>query len=171
MCPLSAICEDDEIDDMATAIKDYPHGYPRLSAFMSSDAEGHTYRKFGCLRTRLLLYLQDELRSLEHKLYKLDKAHEQSNDDRVRLHSRRWDEREGQASERKDLISEIDERLERYDNILLRQDSMLRLLQTTKSLHRQYLNWIYNGEPLFKDECAFIYREEDFVSLGVSEDA
>lgn len=137
---------------------------------MSSDAEGHIYRRFGQLRSRLLLHLQDEICCLEDKLIKLDKEQESSNQDRIRLHSRRWDERDNNASERRELISQIDNRLERYDDVLLRQDGLLRLLRTPKSLHRQYFNWIYNEKPLVKDEYSFIYREEDFVSLGMSED-
>lgn len=148
----------------------YPHGYPRLASFINSDAEGHMYRRFGQLRTRLLLHLQDDIGLLEDKLSKLDNDHEQSDSDMIRLHSRRWDERDGHASERKDIMSKIDERLERYDNVLLHQDSMLRLLQTPKSLHRQYFIWIYNEKLLVKDEYAFIYREENFVSLGMSEE-
>lgn len=42
-------------------VEDYPRGYPRLAAFVSSDIEGRIYRQFGYLRSRLLLYYQDEL--------------------------------------------------------------------------------------------------------------
>jgi hypothetical protein len=67
-------------------------------------------------------------------------------------------------------MRKLDERLERYDKLLLRENEILRLLPSPKSLHRQYFNWIYNEKPLVKAEYSFIYHQDDFISLGLTED-
>jgi hypothetical protein len=50
-------------------------GYRGLSAFLASDNDFLTFRRFGRLNARLLLYLQDEITVLEEKLEKLEEEH------------------------------------------------------------------------------------------------
>lgn len=53
-------------------------GYPKLAACIDSDETFMIYRRFGYLRSRLLLYYQDRLAGFERTLDSLDKkdAHE-----------------------------------------------------------------------------------------------
>jgi hypothetical protein len=49
-----------------------PLGYPRLAAFQSSESNFSLYRSFSYLHSRILLDLQDEIRSLEEELDQFD---------------------------------------------------------------------------------------------------
>ena len=61
---------------MFNIVEDYPHGYPRLAAFMNSNNNFTMFRRFGTLHIRNLLHLQAELSVLEQKLKDLDNAEE-----------------------------------------------------------------------------------------------
>lgn len=75
-----------DLDDTST------DGYPRLATLLDSDEHLMQYRRFGFLQTRLLLYKQDELRTLEKELDAMDKNDEQERDHV--LFSRVLDDRE-----------------------------------------------------------------------------
>ncbi|KAJ5219698.1 hypothetical protein N7468_008902 [Penicillium chermesinum] len=77
----------------------YPRGYPELAAFMKTDAEISMFRRFDYLHLRELLYLQEELTSLEEQLQKFDA----SEPTEINNMSRRRDNNE----ERKKLMSQI----------------------------------------------------------------
>ena len=53
-------------------VDQYPVGYGKLAAFGNCDPDFLIYRKFGWLRNRALLFLQDELVQLEDDLEALD---------------------------------------------------------------------------------------------------
>jgi len=55
-------------------VEDYPAGYPRFAALISSHPSFHVARRFTALRARSLLYKQDELSCLEHELAEIDTA-------------------------------------------------------------------------------------------------
>lgn len=57
---------------LTNAVDSYQRGYSTLAAIEDSDPNFLIYRKFGWLRNRLLLDLQDELVTLEQKLQLLD---------------------------------------------------------------------------------------------------
>lgn len=57
---------------MEFSVESCPEGYPRLAAFQSSDHNFMVYRGFSYLHSRLLLYLQDELRCAEKELDEMD---------------------------------------------------------------------------------------------------
>ena len=70
-------------------------------------------RKFGFMRSRVLLYRQDELCKLETKLLRLDEAdNKESEESRKALRSRKHDE--GRDSLRKTLIQQIDDKMKQY---------------------------------------------------------
>ena len=68
------------------------------------------YRKFGTLRSRVLLHRQDELNKLEKRLNDLDIRDNVELNTRIRSIS--YDS--GKDSQRTDLVDEIDAKLEHY---------------------------------------------------------
>ncbi len=96
------------------AVDDRPEGYPQLAAFINSDENFLITRKYGFLRSRLLLYRQDELSVLEKDLIALDDD-DKENDD-VKLRSRQHDEEtdEDPVYSRKVLMKKIDDKLRDY---------------------------------------------------------
>lgn len=85
-----------------------------MAAFINSDENFLITRKYGFLRSRLLLYRQDELAVLERDLITLD------DDDKInqplRLQSRKNDEEEDKdpVYSRKVLMKKIDDKLKEY---------------------------------------------------------
>jgi hypothetical protein len=49
-----------------------PKGYPKLAAFLDSDENFMTYRRFGYLQSRLLVEKQNDLQVLEDTLDRMD---------------------------------------------------------------------------------------------------
>lgn len=95
-------------------VDDHPKGYPQLAAFVNSDDNFLIARKYGYLRSRVLLYRQDELSVLEKDLIALD-----TDDDENRplaLQSRKHDEQTDKdpVYSRKVLIQKIDDKLKEY---------------------------------------------------------
>lgn len=91
-------------------VDDYPEGYPKLAAFLSSDPGFPVYRGFGLLLHRLLLYLQHELSKLEQRLNELDRDDAANNPHR--LQSLDWDHEDAmqegkQRSEREEVICKL----------------------------------------------------------------
>ena len=96
------------------AVEDHPEGYPRVAAFINSDDNFLIARKWGFLRSRLLLYCQDELTVLERELLELD-VEDTENDPRV-LKSRQYDEETNDHPDysRKALMRKIKDKLKEY---------------------------------------------------------
>ena len=98
-------------------VEDHPEGYPQLAAFINSDENFMICRKYGFLRSRVLLYRQDELRQLERDLLEADQ--EDAQDCPLALRSRKTDEERPQdAYSRKPLIEKIDAKLKEYGETL-----------------------------------------------------
>lgn len=91
---------------------EYPPGYGKLAAIEGCDPNLLIYRKFAWLHSRLLLHKQDELYELEQNLERLDR--DDASLDPRRLKSRRRDENVSPDSGRKELLKQIDEKLEGY---------------------------------------------------------
>ena len=107
----------------ALPVDKYIVGYPKVAAFANADPSFLIYRKFGWLHNRTLLYLQDEIVALEHKLNKLDQrtfAHENE----VKLKSRRADI--GTPGMRRDTFKQIAEKLKEYGKCI-RPTSQIRI--------------------------------------------
>ena len=95
------------------AVKDHPHGWPRLSAAIDSDPNFMIYRRFGYLRTRLLTYHQDVLREMEEALDKLDADDYKSNDAHRMMCWRQADDTR-QPPRRKELFQSLNKELHLY---------------------------------------------------------
>ncbi len=95
-------------------VDDHPRGYPQLAAFINSDENFLIARKYGFLRSRLLLYRQDELSVLEKDLIALDDDDEKNR--AIALQSRKFDEQTDKdpVFSRKVLMKKIDDKLGEY---------------------------------------------------------
>lgn len=90
----------------------YQKGYGTLAAIVDADPSWLIYRKFGWLRNRLLLDLQDELVTYERELELIDGNISRLGDlDKV-LASRRNDERK--KTRRRGLLKEIRQKFVEY---------------------------------------------------------
>lgn len=92
----------------------YPEGYPRVSAFIDSDYDTALFRRFSILHARSLLYKEVELTELEAQLDKLDKEDEAAEENKWRLGHSISLEGGQQNEKRRDLMKQIDEKLEVY---------------------------------------------------------
>jgi hypothetical protein len=106
---------------------------------------------------------------LEDELYKLDQK--DLKDEPYRLCSRRYDDADPTTSKRKELLNEIDTKLERFDELMLREHAFLSLKRPSKTVHKAYFDYIWNEKPVIKDEYQFIYHREDIVILGQHDDS
>ncbi|KAH7076705.1 hypothetical protein BKA63DRAFT_510564 [Paraphoma chrysanthemicola] len=61
-------------------VQDFPLGYPRQAAFQSNRPSFAIYRSFDYLHARVILQIQDELRSMEDKLKQIDIEDSESGD-------------------------------------------------------------------------------------------
>ena len=80
---------------------------------MDSDSKFRIFRRFGFLRTRLLLYRQDILREIEHRLNIIDGNDESEAATKVYLASRQADDARDNP-QRKTLFQELEAELKRY---------------------------------------------------------
>ena len=97
-------------------VDDHPEGYPQFAAYINSDDNFLIARKSGFLRSRVLLYRQDELAVLERDLIALDEDDVENEDQKIRLRSRKVDEQADTdpVYSRKVLIQKIDDKLKEY---------------------------------------------------------
>jgi hypothetical protein len=104
------------------SVEKYPEGYPRTSAYIDSDSDTPLFRRFGILHARSLLYKEVELTELEAQLNELDKEDEGqlgADENQWRLgHSISLDGGDGNEK-RRDLMKQIDEKMEQYGISLL----------------------------------------------------
>jgi hypothetical protein len=152
-------------------LEDYPPGYPQLAAYANSDVDTLLFRRFGWLRCRALLHLQDELQVLEDELRILDSEHGRTNPNR--LISKRFDEDQAwhqDTSERKAIMMEINSRLKDYDNLLERQKFVSAIRKPSMREFRSFFDWVRNNRPVTREECQFIYHKDDILSLGQQSD-
>ena len=102
------------------AVDDHPKGYPQFAAYINSDDNFLIARKYGFLRSRVLLYRQDELAVLERDLINLDEDDAENEDQKIRLSSRKTDEEQDTdpVNSRKVLIQKIDNKLKEYGKMI-----------------------------------------------------
>lgn len=130
--------------------------YPAIAAFLASDPDSETYvlRKFNKLTARRLLHLQGELVVLEEKLESLDSEAAKSVDTEIHSFMRSWEAFEniasqgGHASERWELVGEIEVKLMKY-----RRSGSTRLGSLDKCL-RAYADFIQDKAVLLEREIA-----------------
>ena len=88
-----------------------PVGYPSLASFLHSDESFSIFRRFGYVQSRLLLEKQDDLRTLEESLRRLD--HEDSEENPLILQTR-FEIDEQVCQYRKDLMQALEAKFSEY---------------------------------------------------------
>ncbi|KAL2037595.1 hypothetical protein N7G274_009708 [Stereocaulon virgatum] len=150
-------------------IDDHPRGYPKLAAFVNSDENFLVCRKYGFLRSRVLLYRQDELSKLEKTLIELDELDsEESDATRLALMSRKTDEarEEDPRYSRKTLINKIDDKLKEYDDLVNRIRIYVTLKTPSSRNWNSFAAWMKNEKPLTYEERSFMEHKDDVVALS-----
>ena len=95
-------------------VKENHPGWSRLAAVIESDANFLIFRKFGFLRTRLVVWHQDRLRELEERLRDLDDVDFKTDENTQRaLCDREGDDRREPAS-RRELFERLSYELQKY---------------------------------------------------------
>lgn len=168
------------------SLEDYPKGFPRFAAWMNCDENFLMTRRYGWLHNRVMLYRQSELRQLEIKLQLCDEGDDESKDPALvdhRMFAR------GDAGEyRKELIQQIDEKLEQYgmtltrtqqamhrigtllltpitDSIVRRVKEMSSLPKATRRNYTSVCNHIDKHAPIAQREQDVFMNDSDFVAL------
>lgn len=84
------------------------------------------------------------------------------------------------ATKRLKIMKDIEETLEKYDELLLREHEISSIRESTYKQRRSLANFIWNGKecgpgkpkkPLSTQENKLIYRKDDSILLGTQEDA
>lgn len=156
---------------ISESLAEFPEGYPRLAAYTNSDLDTMLFRRFGWLRCRALLHIQDELHVLEDELKALDAEHARGHPDRLR--SRRFDEDQAYHQDigmRRAIMVDINSKLKDYDNLLERQRFVSTIRNPSMREFRSHFDWIRNHTPVVWEESQFIYHKDDILSLGQQSD-
>ncbi|MCJ1388726.1 hypothetical protein MMC18_001575 [Xylographa bjoerkii] len=140
----------------------YPEGYGKVAAVEDCDPNFLICRKFGELHLRVLLHRQDELAELEDDLERLDK--DDYSDDFKKLKSRRRDY--AVDSDRKDLLTKIEEKLAAYDELLLRIQQIHSIKRPTRRNQSSLYNWIRDNRLLAESESVWIRHGDDLAALA-----
>ncbi|KAM0798368.1 hypothetical protein BDR22DRAFT_809198 [Usnea florida] len=143
-----------------SVLEDYPQGYPRLAAFLALDRDFTVFKRFDYLHMRSLLEQQDELAELQERLERCDDA----DPIRLGLSSRRQDEN----AERRDLLRQVQAKLQEYDRGVQDCHAMLRLPEAHDTQKQNVENWCVGNKPLVRSESACYVdctRGQDYVAL------
>jgi hypothetical protein len=151
-------------------VEEYPNGYPQLAAFQSSESSFSIYRAFDYLHSRVILEIQDELRSLEDNLQSLDDM-DNTRKRRNCLSSRDWDRRQAvrdnkTESDRATLLSTIRDKLISYDEILIKAREIGAFQRPNKRDYTTLRRWFNNKNSIsYEREEEWVMRKEDLITL------
>lgn len=164
-----------------------------MATFLDSDENFMIYRRFGYLHSRMLLRLQDKLRTLESRLDENDNDDEDSGDQtqKLCLMSRGKDEaacrklakQEPGVQTRTHILDEIELVLGKYGNSepqfqqsvkkadhgadewVLKAKQMVSLNRPAERDYQSAEALLYSKKPLLDEEYGFIYQKEDLITL------
>ncbi|KAF8849170.1 hypothetical protein BDZ45DRAFT_697789 [Acephala macrosclerotiorum] len=167
----SRITDDRDTNLVPINLEKHPKGFPRLAAYVNSDADTVLARRFGDLHARILLYYQAELTDLEAQLAKLD-ADDAAKDEYLwrNAYSIHRDNGEGNE-ERTVLIEKIVQKLEEYDKLLFNESRNRKLPRPSERVHHNFMDYVYTENTIDKEDQRFIYHEHDFVTLQEYEES
>ena len=149
-------------------VEDSQEGFPRVAAFLDSDASFTIYRRFGFLYARLLLYKQDELTELEEELRDMDKRDWDDASYQDCLKSRTKDDaakNQPGRSSRKELLQRIEKKTLEYGELLRQSKELVSWNTPSTRDYASVVNWMDTEAPLFEAESAFIKEKEDLITL------
>ena len=156
-------------------------GYPALSAWVASDDDFFVIRRFDRLNARVILRMQDRISFLEERLEEIDQKCRKMKTGVGDNGTLRHDT----EIERRKILGELEERLEKYskahhhivqqlrENAYLRIDRFVldysQLKARPKPLQYQVenvKNWLCNNQDAInKTEAQFITREGDLITV------
>ncbi|KAL2118445.1 hypothetical protein VTJ04DRAFT_8105 [Mycothermus thermophilus] len=142
-------------------IEDYPRGYPRFTALSEAHDGYLVFRRFTRLRARLLLSKQDQLTLLENQLDKVDREEESP----MFLGSSRLD----RNAQRKEILSQIESKLQEYDDLVTRTHQILSLSPALPRDVESLQNWTTKTGSIARGETAYLSRR-DLMSLAPAKD-
>ncbi|OAL17983.1 hypothetical protein AYO22_11139 [Fonsecaea multimorphosa] len=157
------VLEEDETD--VRALECAVKGWPRIATFVDSDPNFMIFRRFGFLRTRLLLWHQDVLREMESRLDYQDMQDAASPGTRRYLSNRDGDDMRTPAV-RKVLFQELDTQLKAYDDLLSRSAAMYQWQRPDEEDRASIANLIYNDGSLARRDRSWIRKIDDLIVLG-----
>ena len=153
-------------------------GFPAVAAFVARDPDQETFifRKFKLLTARTLLHLQSELVNLEQQLASLDREIAESTDRDLRRSLRNWEYFRANVPKRPDLESrqklfdDIENKLSRYHELLLRESQIAKLEEPSKRVYKEYLDDLKgekdrSGPKLGGHSEDILAHEKDLVAL------
>lgn len=148
-------------------MEDTPNGFPRLAAFLSSDANFSLYRSFSYLHSRILLDLQDEITSLEKLLDEVDGDDEFDAPDRLRSREIDIDKsiHDDNTHSRRVILAQIKNKLLEYDEVLIKARQLESFQKPSNRNYRSVRRYHYNTDPLMDNETDAIRTKEDIISL------
>ncbi|KAF2647209.1 hypothetical protein K491DRAFT_614942, partial [Lophiostoma macrostomum CBS 122681] len=139
-------------------VEDNHRGYPRFSALIASHDHFYLYRRFSDLRTRILLLKQDRLSYLESQLRNTDNQETKP----LRLGSCRADD----CSKRSLILSQIDEALTDYDNMITRNHLILGFETARPQAVTSLRNWVAGTRCIARAEVAYLQYPRDLFSIA-----
>jgi hypothetical protein len=153
----------------SNVVEEYPKGYPLLAAFQSSESSFSIYRSFDYLHSRVILKMQDELCVLERGLKRLEDTDLMNGASKC-ITSRDSDimraKKEGKPSKRESLLSDISDKLVRYDDVLLKARELNGFQRPSKRDYLSLRHWFNNERPLsYAREKEYIMKREDLITL------
>lgn len=143
------------------SLERFPDGYPNLAAFTSSDESFMIYRSFSYLQARILLFKQDEMRTLEEQLDALDA--EDKNEYPDALYIRLSDE--GRSHERRELLSKIETKYLEYAQFLSTAHQLAALNKPGSGEYESVSHYLTGMKPVERSERSYINHVEDLVTL------
>ncbi|KAI4194486.1 MAG: hypothetical protein LQ350_007737 [Teloschistes chrysophthalmus] len=143
-------------------VEDHRPGYPQFAAFIASHPSFHVFRRFCRVRARLLLIKQDELSLLEGQLDEIDAREDKD----LFLGNRRRDKN----SERKEILSKLEQNLASYDAMLEHNHSIFASEVPRKREVENVRNWLDNKASVARDETAYLFKTQDLMTVQSSRD-
>ncbi|KAF2844809.1 hypothetical protein T440DRAFT_547057 [Plenodomus tracheiphilus IPT5] len=155
-------CQITKTNILTSVVEDNPGGYPRFTALIASHDHFHICRRFTELRSRLLLIKQDKLSDLERQLRHVD----DQETDSLRLATCREDDNPARNA----IILQIDYALKDYDNLVVRNEQILRFEAARSQAISSLRNWTAGNPTISRAETAYLDCSHDLFSVACTDD-
>ncbi|KAK5325785.1 hypothetical protein LTR93_004005 [Exophiala xenobiotica] len=146
-------------------VKENPPGWPRSAAVIESDANFLIFRKFGFLRTRLVVWHQDRLRELEERLKDLDDMDFETDENSQRALCDREGDDSREPASRRDLFERLSYELQKYDDLLRRYAELQQFGAPSERDRESVAGLIWNDGHLCLPDRSYIRHADDLIAL------
>ncbi|TGO38155.1 hypothetical protein BHYA_0080g00030 [Botrytis hyacinthi] len=145
---------------------DQPKGWSQVASFLESCDSFSIYRGFAPLHARVLLFRTIKIAALEKKLHDLDVSYATNGDTSDRLRDSCQAEALELEPEREKIILSLNEELLAYEGALLVQFQKLKsFTPTSEKDHLSVYRWFCGKKLVHLEQCEWMRRPEDFISL------